>query len=57
MIEAYGQTECCGISTFSHGDDPRNDHVGGPSSGAEICLMDIPEMGYLSTDKDENGNP
>ena len=30
-------------------------HLGGPFSQNEFKLVDVPEMSYLSTDKDENG--
>lgn len=55
MIEAYGQTECGGICTFVDKDDPTNGHVGGCIVSNEIKLQDVPEMNYLSTDKNENG--
>lgn len=57
MIEAYGQTECGGVCTFVDKDDPSNGHVGGCIVSNEIKLEDVPDMNYLSTDKDKKGNP
>lgn len=31
--------------------------MGGPILNIEFKLVDVPELEYLSTDKDENGNP
>ena len=50
VLEGYGQTEGSAAATFSHPDDIASvGHVGGPHGSAEIVLLDIPEMGYLST--------
>lgn len=57
LLEGYGQTESTGALSITNGDDPVVRHVGGPTANCEIKLVDIPEMNYLSTDKDEQGRP
>jgi len=57
MMEAYGQTELTGVSHLTEFLDPRNGQVGGVSCTMDCKLVDVPEMDYLSTDQDENGNP
>ena len=57
LLEGYGQTEGMGGEFLCDRDDIRNDLVGGPLPMNEFKLIDVPEMKYLSTDKDENGNP
>ena len=52
LIEAYGQTECSGVSNFVHQDDPTDGHVGGPCCNNEIMLQDVPSMNYTHTDKE-----
>jgi len=37
--------------------DKTLDHVGGIGVNLELKLIDIPDMDYLTTDKDEKGNP
>ena len=58
VVEGYGQTEGTAGATISHPDDISTvGHVGGPTGTSEICLMDVPEMGYLHTDANHRGQP
>lgn len=55
FLEGYGQTEGMGAEFLTHEDDARTDVVGGPVPMNEFKLIDVPEMNYFSTDKDEQG--
>jgi long-chain acyl-CoA synthetase len=55
FMEGYGQTEGCGGQFVTAPNDPRTDTVGGPLPMNEFKLIDVPEMKYFSTDKDEQG--
>lgn len=55
LLEGYGQTENTGAGFITAGLDPEVRHVGGPVASFEFKLVDIPEMQYLSTDKDDQG--
>lgn len=57
FIEGYGQTEAIGGEFCQSVRDPCLDSVGGPLPQNEFKLVDVPEMKYFSTDKDEQGNP
>lgn len=57
LLEAYGQSEGTGLEFGTTIDDNNSaGHVGGPTVVTEFKLVDVPELEYLSTDKDENGN-
>lgn len=50
VVEGYGQTEGSAAATFGHPDDIASfGHVGGPHDCVDVVLVDVPEMGYLST--------
>ncbi|EAS07571.1 AMP-binding enzyme family protein (macronuclear) [Tetrahymena thermophila SB210] len=57
VIEGFGQTELSGVVTIQVKADPKMGNVGGIGPSSELKLEDVPEMEYLSTDKDELGNP
>ena len=58
VVEGYGQTEGAAAATVAHADDIETvGHVGGPSGSVEIVLMDVPDMGYLHTDREHHGQP
>lgn len=56
LVEGYGQTESCAASFVTEADDPTSGHCGGPVASTEFKLVDVPELDYLSTDKDKDGN-
>lgn len=52
VLEGYGMTETSGGSvTTVPGDPNAGGIVGGPLQNVKVRLRDLPEMGYLSTDK------
>ncbi|CAN0362753.1 unnamed protein product, partial [Discosporangium mesarthrocarpum] len=53
----YGQTETSAGATMTNHGDFSTGHVGGPFSCTEICLVDVPEMGYLHTDTWHGDDP
>jgi len=55
FAEGYGQTEGMAGEFLTAEDDNTFGHVGGPIPQNEFKLIDVPEMKYLSTDKDEKG--
>lgn len=57
VLEGYGQTEASGLKSISIAADPESGHVGGILPSLEMKLVDIPEMGYFSTDKNEDDFP
>eukprot|EP00331_Platyophrya_macrostoma_P034535 CAMPEP_0176461624 /NCGR_PEP_ID=MMETSP0127-20121128/34775_1 /TAXON_ID=938130 /ORGANISM="Platyophrya macrostoma, Strain WH" /LENGTH=678 /DNA_ID=CAMNT_0017853371 /DNA_START=23 /DNA_END=2059 /DNA_ORIENTATION=+ len=56
IFEGYGQTESCAASFLTYIGEPFAGHVGGPTYSVEFKTVDVPEMDYRSTDKDEAGN-
>lgn len=56
LLEGYGLTETIAGTTMTYVNDHRGGCVGGPVGSIELKLVDVPAMGYLSTNTDENGN-
>lgn len=57
LLEGYGATEGMGGQFVQDINDTDLDTVGGPVPMNEFKLVDIPEMNYFHTDKDEHGVP
>ncbi len=51
MFEGYGSTETCCFGALTFNNDFTTGHIGGPPYGCQLKLVDIPEMGYLTKDK------
>jgi long-chain acyl-CoA synthetase len=51
VVQGYGMTESSAGATFQLQTDPNTGHVGPPLPCNEIKLVDVPEMGYHSSDK------
>jgi len=57
VMEGYGQTEIAAAATVTDPRDQALGSVGGPLAVNDIKLVDVPDMSYLSTDRDHNGLP
>lgn len=57
ILPVYGIMECTSINFFVKTSDPTLGHVGGPGPNTEFKLVDIPELGFFHTDKDNSGLP
>ena len=57
ILEGYGQTESCAGTTLTHPKDNQIGILGGPFPTVELKLVDVPDMNYLVTDKDEQNRP
>jgi long-chain acyl-CoA synthetase len=55
IIQGYGMTETAAAVCISHPKDHTMGHVGPPLPSAEVKLVDVPEMGYLSTNDPPTG--
>jgi len=50
VLEGYGQTESSTCISFTDPDDFSSGHVGPPLACNEVRLVDVSEMGYLTSD-------
>jgi long-chain acyl-CoA synthetase len=55
MLQAYGITETCGFTCCSSVWETRAGVVGGPLPCLKMKLIDIPALGYLTTDSPPRG--
>jgi len=56
VLQGYGLTETCAGGTICHPEDRTYGRCGMPLPCCELKLVDVPDMGYKSTDTDEFGN-
>jgi len=50
VLEGYGQTECCGVSSCQAVGDPTTGNIGVPLYCNMIKLADVPDMQYYAKD-------
>lgn len=50
VVEGYGQTECCGVSSCQTIGDPTTGNIGVPFNCNMIKLADVPDMQYYAKD-------
>ena len=55
VLQGYGLTETLAANAITHPDDVTTGNVGAPIPSCEIKLVDVPEMGYRSSDVDKDG--
>ncbi|KAL5520350.1 hypothetical protein ACEPAG_9574 [Sanghuangporus baumii] len=55
MLQGYGMTESCGMCAILPPEFMQYGPVGAPVPSIEIKLLDVPEAGYLSTNKQPQG--
>jgi len=55
MVQGYGMTETTAGSVVQLLEDLNLGNVGVPCPGVQVCLQDIPEMEYMTTDKYPRG--
>jgi len=54
IIQGYSQTEFLAAALFTNPYDYTSGHAGGPALSFEIKLVDLPKLGYYSTDYKNN---
>ena len=55
VVEGYGATETSAATLLQLPTDYSCGHVGGPMACCDLRLEDVPDMGYLHTDGEHNG--
>lgn len=55
VVEGYGATETSAATLLQLPMDYSCGHVGGPMACCDLRLEDVPDMGYLHTDEEHNG--
>ncbi|XP_072165185.1 long-chain-fatty-acid--CoA ligase 5-like [Diadema setosum] len=50
FVQAYGQTETTSCITHTLPSDPTSGHLGPPSGGTELKLVDVPELDYFASE-------
>ncbi|KAJ1667118.1 medium-chain fatty acid-CoA ligase faa2 [Coemansia sp. RSA 1646] len=51
LLETYGLSESCAVGTACLISDRSSGHVGVPLPGIDVCLRDVPEIGFLTSNQ------